>query len=290
MEATAEISPNSGSGSRTESIKDRKFGDYLSDTFYDLTFKSAEEYPEKRDNANINTDSTMGTMLKYGSLASVYFTDHYILPKKFSEAEAEGWVHWHDKDFGFLTINCCQIDLPRLFKGGFNTGHGTIREPQSIMSYASLACIALQANQNEMFGGQSLAAVDFSLAPGVRKSFKKNFKEYFLSDLDLVLDNQGQESINDFLKLNPAYPTYLNENSKDQFYNQLIQYLVDVKHYKDIDLAGELIKNLVDHSYNHAVKITEKQTHQAMEAMIHNLNTLHSRAGELSARGYGNVA
>ena len=117
----------------------------------------------------------MGTMLKYGSEGAKYFVDNYVLPKDIAKAHINGDIHIHDKDFYMLTETCCQIDLIKLFKDGFCTGHGYLREPQSIMSYASLACIAIQANQNEMHGGQSVPNFDYSMAPGVARTYIKEF-------------------------------------------------------------------------------------------------------------------
>ena len=129
-----------------------------------------------RDSANIDADTAMGTMLKYGSEGANYFVDNYILPKDIAAAHINGDIHIHDKDFYMLTETCCQIDLIKLFKDGFCTGHGYIREPNSIKSYAALACIAIQANQNEMHGGQSVPNFDYAMAEGVVRTFRK---EYF---------------------------------------------------------------------------------------------------------------
>lgn len=118
-----------------------------------ILFADAKDVDNKRDNANINTDAPMGVMLKIGTETAKQFADDYIIPKKFVQADKENWIHIHDKDFSLITFNCCQIDLLKLFRGGFSTGHGYLREPNSIRSYANLACIAIQSNQNDMFGG-----------------------------------------------------------------------------------------------------------------------------------------
>ena len=128
----------------------------LMDTYRDIFFADSESVDSKRDNANINTDASMGIMLKLGAEGAKHFVDNYVLPEEFAKADKENWIHIHDKDFSLITLNCCQIDLLKLFRGGFSTGHGYLREPNSIRSYASLACIAIQSNQNDMFGGQSI--------------------------------------------------------------------------------------------------------------------------------------
>lgn len=147
--------------------------DDLMKLYQDMTFASAHDVDMKRENANIDADTAMGTMLKYGSEGSKYFIDRYILPEEIEEAHTAGDIHIHDKDFYMLTETCCQIDLQKLFHDGFSTGHGYLREPQSINSYAALACIALQANQNEMHGGQSIPDFDYAMAPGVIKTYRK---------------------------------------------------------------------------------------------------------------------
>ena len=128
----------------------REAKDFLMETFHQLTYKDASDIDIKRENANIDADTAMGTMLKYGSTAANFFVDNYILPKDIADAHRDGAIHVHDKDFFLLTETCCQIDLLKLFKDGFQTGHGFLREPGSITSAAALACIAIQSNQNEM--------------------------------------------------------------------------------------------------------------------------------------------
>ena len=115
----------------------------LMDTYRDIFFADSVDIDLKRDNANINTDASMGIMLKLGAESSKYFVDNYVLPEEYARADKENWIHVHDKDFSLITFNCCQIDLLKLFHGGFSTGHGFLREPNSIRSYASLACIAI---------------------------------------------------------------------------------------------------------------------------------------------------
>ena len=143
-----------------------------------LGLKSAFEEDAKRENANIDGNSAMGTMLQYGSTVSKEFAKAYLMKNKFAELHEEGDIHIHDMDFLAMgTTTCMQIDLNKLFKGGFSTGHGHLREPQSINSYSALAAIAIQSNQNDQHGGQSIPAFDFYMAPGVLKTFKKEYKQ-----------------------------------------------------------------------------------------------------------------
>ncbi|WP_286880122.1 anaerobic ribonucleoside-triphosphate reductase, partial [Proteiniphilum sp. UBA7639] len=160
---------------RNEHAKIREAKGDLMHIYDELTFKDAKDADIKRENANIDADTAMGTMLKYGSEGAKYYVNHYILPKDIAKAHMEGDIHIHDEDFYMLTETCCQIDLLKLFHGGFCTGHGTLREPNDIRSYAALACIAIQANQNEMHGGQSIPNFDYCMAPGVAKTFLKQY-------------------------------------------------------------------------------------------------------------------
>ena len=111
----------------------------------ELTFDSAKDSDIKRENANIDGDTAMGTMLKYGSSAAKEFYEMRVLKPEHAKAHRNGDIHIHDLDFLTLTTTCCQIDLIQLFQHGFSTGHGFLREPNDISSYSALACIAIQS-------------------------------------------------------------------------------------------------------------------------------------------------
>ena len=135
-----------------------------------LGLKSAAEENAKRENANVDGDGPMGTMLHFGSTVSKEFAKAYLMDAKYARAHDEGAIHIHDLDFWAMgTTTCTQIDLDKLFKNGFSTGHGYLRTPNSIASYSALAAIAIQSNQNEQHGGQSIPAFDYYMAPGVLK-------------------------------------------------------------------------------------------------------------------------
>ena len=136
---------------RKKHEQQRQAAQRLMEQYNELLFADAEDVDSKRDNANINTDSPMGIMLKLGTEGAKCYADHFALPEEFAKADKENFYHIHDKDFSFITFNCCQIDLLKVLHGGFSTGHGHLREPNSIRSYAALAAIVLQANQNDMF-------------------------------------------------------------------------------------------------------------------------------------------
>lgn len=201
------------------------------------TFAQSEESDMKRSNANVNTDSPMGAMLTYGSEVARLWVDDTVLPQYVKEAVDDNIIYIHDKDFYGLTMTCCQIDLSQLFEHGFNTGHGHIRPPKSIGTAAALACIAIQSNQNDMFGGQSVPAFDYYLAPYVKMTYEKN-----VAELNRLVSAFG--------------------GKPDQY------------------------SRVPEFAWNKTVE----QTDQAMEALIHNLNTMHSRAGAqvpFSSLNYG---
>ncbi|HNZ63094.1 MAG TPA: anaerobic ribonucleoside-triphosphate reductase, partial [Bacillota bacterium] len=250
----------------------RDSADDLMKLFQDMTFANAHDVDMKRENANIDADTAMGTMLKYGSEGSKYFIDHYILPEEMAQAHSNGDIHIHDKDFYMLTETCCQLDLHKLFHNGFSTGHGYLREPKSIISYAALACIALQANQNEMHGGQSIPDFDFAMAPGVIKTFRKKV----LNILQGWADLSGE---------------HLDADKTAEVVNKLDK-LEDMPAMRDNLaqlLSGDFTVDL-SRALELALERTRDDTNQAMQALVHNLNTMNSRAGAqvpFSSLNYG---
>lgn len=252
----------------------------LMDIYNDLTYKASREADLKRENANIDADTAMGTMLKYGSEGSKYFIIHRILPKDIAAAHVNGDIHIHDMDFYMLTETCCQIDLLKLFHDGFSTGHGYLREPNDIRSYAALGCIAIQANQNEMHGGQSIPNFDYAMAPGVVKTFRKQYfihlGDYFAAALGMDLEDARllAKAIKENL------PADLRFSSADDFKRRLMEFLPAHQArggYQPI--SAEAAGAAHDFAVRAATEATDQATFQAMEAFIHNLNTMNSRAG-----------
>ena len=266
---------------RAERSKLRQTEKDLMDIFKSLTFVDAKDSNIKRENANIDTDTAMGTMLKYGSESAKYFVDNSILDKDIADAHNGGDIHIHDKDFYMLTETCCQIDLLKLFKDGFSTGHGHLREPMSIQSYSALACIAIQANQNEMHGGQSVPNFDYSMAPGVAKTFTK---EYFKA-LGLYLkyrydvsESASEEAVACLERDMPR--DIVRISNKDGMEQRLLAMRAEGKLPGVVAaLSEDEIRKLNDSAFDTALTETDRATYQAMEGLIHNLNTMHSRAG-----------
>ncbi len=257
---------------RAEHTKIRQSEADLMDIYKELTFTYAKDADLKRENANIDADTAMGTMLKYGSEGAKYFVDNYILPKDVAAAHINGDIHIHDKDFYMLTETCCQIDVAKLFKGGFSTGHGYLRAPNSIQSYAALGCIAIQANQNEMHGGQSIPNFDYAMAPGVAKTFRKEYFKSLYQLLTLVLDLDPQ-SARDLLQPLRDDPEAVISLSDDQDMGSRVTELLAGR--CDFAQAADLHRRAA----KAAAYETDRATYQAMEALVHNLNTMNSRAG-----------
>jgi ribonucleoside-triphosphate reductase len=192
-------------------------------------------------NANMSSHTPAGQMMTFASEVTKDYTYKYLLPKRFAEAHQLGDIHIHDLDYyPTKTTTCIQYDLADLFERGFRTKNGSIRTPQSIQSYATLATIIFQTNQNEQHGGQAIPAFDYFMAEGVRKTYKKHLKS-------------------------------------------LTEFYVEMEGHEPTDEALEKIAHKADEQ-------TRKDTHQAMEGFIHNLNTMHSRGGNqvvFSSINYG---
>lgn len=259
---------------RAERSRIREMNTRLMKTFEDLTFKDASENDIKRENANIDGDTAMGTMLKFGSEGAKQFYELKVLHPDHSHHHKEGDIHIHDLDFLTLTTTCCQIDIDKLFSGGFSTGHGFLREPNDIQSYSSLACIAIQSNQNDQHGGQSIPNFDYALAKGVAKTFTRHYRENLAKALELLA---GVENAKQFTRS-------LLEEIKEK--HNFVPNLRGTGNYLSIEkdiLIKTIDEKIVDEAQSFAVKKaneeTERSTYQAMEALVHNLNTMHSRAG-----------
>ncbi len=251
---------------REERNKVRDRNTRLMRTFHDIAFSKSTESDLKRENANINGDTPMGAMLKYGSEGAKEFNKIFVLNPKHAKAHDDGLIHIHDLDFLTLTLTCCQIDLTKLFNGGFQTGHGSLREPQDIKTYAALACISIQSNQNDQHGGQSVPKFDYDMADGVRKTYVRHFR----NNLDKAFELNGihltAQTLLDKIKESYQVIPSLNNRAIDTYVKGFIEN--DVK-----------VGKLLDFVTKEATKETIRDTYQAMESLIHNLNTMHSRAG-----------
>lgn len=250
----------------------RNYNTDLTKIYRDLTSKSTADMDLKRENANIDANAPMGLMLRFGSEGSKDYVRRYVLRPEHSIAHSRGDIHIHDLDFYMLTINCCQIGLKDLFKRGFSTGHGFLREPQSIQSAAALCCIAIQSNQNDMHGGQSIPLFEYDLAPYVAISYSKHLCKVIC--ICLRNDEADVSEVKEYCKeLYDKYDTCLSDEVQSLIKAKVLEVL---KKYDTDEL--DVTKN-VDYIMSEAIKLTERETYQAMEALIHNLNSMQSRAG-----------
>ena len=259
---------------RAERTRVREMNTKLMKIYEGLTYKTAKDNDVKRENANIDGDTAMGTMLKYGSEGAKQFYEMYILDPKFAKAHADGDIHIHDLDFLTLTTTCCQIDIDKLFTNGFSTGHGFLREPNDIISYSALACIAIQANQNDQHGGQSIPNFDYAMAKGVAKTYKRVYKQNLVRAIELLTDEENPQEFCDSLiekaeEVSGGTPRIENCDNYTSVENKILSEAFGEK------LASKLQK----FALQHAKTETNRSTYQAMEALVHNLNTMHSRAG-----------
>ncbi len=259
---------------RAERTRQRTMNTKLMKIYESLTFKSAKDSDIKRENANIDGDTAMGTMLKYGSEGAKQFYEMYILKPEHAKAHIEGDIHIHDLDFLTLTTTCCQIDIENLFKGGFCTGHGFLREPNDIISYSALACIAIQSNQNDQHGGQSIPNFDYGMAHGVMKTYRRIYRQNLARGIELLCDEEEAKAKADEIadqaeQISGKIPRL---DDGEEYQKAELELLTEA--YGD-KLAGKLQR----FAYKHAQTETDRTCYQAMEALVHNLNTMHSRAG-----------
>lgn len=261
---------------RTERNRIRNSKSRLMKSIGEITFADADDADIKRENANIDGNTAMGTMLQYGSTVSKEFCKTYMLKPEHAFAHDNGDIHIHDMDFlNMGTLTCCQIDLIKLFKDGFSTGHGFLREPNDIISYAALAAIAIQSNQNDQHGGQSIPFFDYGLAEGVYKTFKKLYINNMSKALELYEGIEALDEIRDIV-------SYVEENTDTKASISLDESYINLEKRELINrlnIKADVAEKSQKFAYKEAYKETDRNTYQAMEAFIHNLNTMHSRAG-----------
>ena len=261
---------------RATRTRAREANTVLMKTIDEITNIDARISDMKRDNANIDGNTAMGSMLQIGSAGAKAYNEMYLLRPEHAKAYREGDIHIHDFDFYSLTTTCCQIDILKLFHGGFSTGHGYLREPMSIQSYAALAAIAIQSNQNDQHGGQSIPNFDYAMAEGIAKTYRKAFarrlKDTVEDYLDLCDESENvkaaiaaaEEATGEVAKLESS-PAFIDAVAKE---------LVS-RFAMDEALAQRLIAKASKRAFLKA----DGDTKQAMEGFVHNLNTMHSRAG-----------
>ena len=232
-------------------------------------------------NANMSSHTPAGQMMTFASEVSKDYTYRYLLPTQYAEAHRRGDIHIHDLDYyPTKTTTCIQYDLADLYERGFHTKNGSIRTPQSIQSYATLATIVFQTNQNEQHGGQAIPAFDFFMAPGVYKTFLKHIAD----TTRLFLHCQGATDLPSVREIRELAGQHLDSIVPTSTAVTNLCQALSQRVNKEISR-----KELV-YLINQAIERTRRDTHQAMEGFIHNLNTMHSRGGNqvvFSSINYG---
>lgn len=261
---------------RANRTRAREANTALMRTIEEITQIDARKSDMKRDNANIDGNTAMGSMLQIGSAGAKAYNEMYLLRPEHARAYREGDIHIHDFDFYSLTTTCCQIDILKLFHGGFSTGHGYLREPKSIQSYAALAAIAIQSNQNDQHGGQSIPNFDYGMAEGVAKTYRKAYIRKLAETLEDYLELP--DSYDEIAALVAEVETLRGEGVRLENqggFDDAVAALLSERYAMDSARAGKLIER----ARCRAERKTDRDTKQAMEGFVHNLNTMHSRAG-----------
>lgn len=238
---------------------------------------SAEESDTKRENANIDGNTTCGSLLQIaGTVSKEYYFNHVSDPK-FKMYHDQGIIHLHDSDLSLFTVNCLYIPLAKLLKNGFSTGHVYLSTPSNVISAAELTCVIIQSNQNDMFGGQAIANLDYDLAPYVAKSFIRNCAEYLNATLFVshdwaytILKEQFVAPLDEYI----AKKERIINNEGTALIKKYFELMVSTYHKEKL-VDDDFFSNM----YNYATFKTEKDTHQGMQALVCNLNSLQSRAG-----------
>ncbi len=272
---------------RAERSRIRSMNTRLMQVYEDIVSKNSDDMDTAHKHSQ-ESDTAMGRMLQFGSEGSTQFYEMFVLNPRFTKAHMEGDIYIHDLDFYTLTTTNCQIDLLHLFDGGFSTGHGVLREPKDIYSYSALACVAIQANQNDQHGCQSIVNFDYGLAPGVKKTYVKRFRDNLASALELL--GHVESAADHAAAIIDALYDEIGKKPQitpDAQYDAAV--LLKIAELMPNASEGTHLR-ILDFACERAEKETDQTTYQAMKALLHNLNTMNSRAGAqvpISGLNYG---
>ena len=258
----------------------------LNNVIDDLVNIDAANSDEKRENANINADTMCGSLFKVGgAVMKDYFFNH--ISPKYAKMHFDGKIHIHDSDLAMFAVNCLMIPAGRLLRTGFSTGHGYLRTPKSIGSASTLIAIIIQSSQNDYFGGQAIPTLDYDLAPFVAKSYIRNIARYIEIKYEDVFEPIDGMTMAMFSKFDLT--AYLKEKLIEPIdaYIDIHEHIMDDEGKTKIE---DILRNTLpftndpkylnhENMFDYAYRKTERETYQAMEALIHNLCTLASRSG-----------
>ena len=261
---------------RADRTRAREANTALMHTIDEITRVDARSSNMKRDNANIDGNTAMGSMLQTAPPGPRPITRCICSGRSTPRPTGRETSISMTLTSTPLTTTCCQIDILKLFHGGFSTGHGYLREPQSIQSYAALAAIAIQANQNDQHGGQSIPNFDYGMAEGVAKTYRKTFRRLLGQAVEDILDlEDASEPIAQLVAgvEEETGETARLENTQD--FDRLLAAGLERQFHMADDQAEAILKRVRRRAWQN----TDRDTYQAMEGFVHNLNTMHSRAG-----------
>lgn len=265
---------------RNERSKVRTGKSKLNRKIEELICTDAEESDTKRENANVDGNTTCGSLLQIaGAVTKDYYFDH-VSDGKFRLYHEDGIIHLHDADLSLFTINCLYIPLAKLLKNGFSTGHVYLSTPSNVISAAELTCVIIQSNQNDMFGGQAIANLDYDLAPYVAKSFVRNCAEYIgtteFGNSKFSYDNLKENFIKPLDAYIAKHGNILNKEGYDEITNVMNIY---GKLYNLDTFSVDNITQYFNRMSQYAMQKTDRDTYQGMQALVFNLNSLNSRSG-----------
>lgn len=272
---------------RSERARARALGERLEKIYEDITWHPAKSSDRNCENNASGGDTAMGSLFKYGSESAKAYFQAYVLKPEFAAAHAAGDIHIHDLDFYTFTTSCTQIDILKLFHNGFSSTLGHLREPSDIAACTALACVALQSNQNDQHGGQSIANFDYGMAEGVGKTFVRHYLENLARALELELDDAGADDSVKSLSAKLVKGNHLTPSLEgDRDYLMLERAALMARY----GICEERAVVFQAFAHRRAEAETDRATYQAMEALLHNLNTVKSRAGgqvPFSSLNYG---
>jgi len=272
---------------RSERARARALGERLKKIYEDITWRPAKSSGRERENADIHNDTAMGSLLKYGSESAKAYFQAYVLMPEFAAAHAAGDIHIHSLDFYTFATSCSQIDILKLFHNGFSGALGHLREPSDIAAYSALTCIALQSNQNDQHGGQSIANFDYGMAEGIGKTFVRCYRENLARALELELDDARADDSVKSLSAKIVKDNHLIPSLEDDRDYLLLERAALMARYGIYEERAVLFQSFAHHR---AEAETDRATYQAMEALLRNLNIVESRVGgqvPFSSLNYG---
>ena len=271
---------------RNERSRAREMNTKLMKAYEDITFSASHEGSSRSGPAARSADTAMASMLKYGSEGAKQFYQMFVLAPEQAKAHREGDICIHGLDFYTLATACCQIDLKKLFRNGFAAGRSHLHAPNDIFSCAALACIAIQANQNDQYGSQSAANFDFSMAEGVRGTFSQLYTQNLTKCLALLKESEDAEAALEALRLSIRDQSGLEPRL--EHYEEYLQ--AELPRLKGQYGDAAAVRKCQEQAVRFAEKETERAVRQAMEAFLCHLNAVCSRAGAqppLSSINYG---